>query len=94
MVPAQLIESGLFSIHVRGKDVARPFPVANPFGALMPSSNDDEEEEEEKEPAAVRHVMLPRGAADADGPFTGPCTGCGPAGVADLEPHLPCSCCR
>ena len=32
MTPSQLIESELFSIYVRGKDVARPFPVVSPFG--------------------------------------------------------------
>lgn len=47
MTPAQLIESELFSIHIRGKDVARPFPAANPFGLpQMPQAPEPEPEPE------------------------------------------------
>lgn len=61
MTPAQLMESELFAIHVRGKkDVKMPFPTPNPFG--MPSMTPPE-----PEPAPVPRPELPAATKKNEG---------------------------
>jgi len=51
LTPLKLYESELFQIHLLGRKVRRPFPVANPFG-LPQTSGSKPEAEPEPEPKA------------------------------------------
>jgi len=50
MMPMGFMDSPLFSIHVRGKHLARPFPAPpNPLADLLKGPEEKKEEKEEKE---------------------------------------------